>query len=83
MTQTERVLQRLRWHPQSGITALEAQQLIGTMRLAARINDLRALGHGITTTTVSQNGKHFARYTLVRDADAPVEGEQRALWGNR
>jgi len=37
------------------------------MRLAARINDLRADGHNIITQTEKQNGKKFAKYYLIKE----------------
>ena len=64
MSQTERLLKYLRCHPE-GITPLEALETIGTMRLAARVADLRASGYTITAEDVSVNGKRFARYHLV------------------
>ena len=40
---------------------------IGCFRLAARIRDLKDAGHQITAQMIeSPNGKHFARYELVR-----------------
>lgn len=46
------------------ITPREALELYGCMRLAARIRELRKQ-HCITTQTVKQNGKRFARYWLL------------------
>lgn len=37
------------------------------MRLAARINDLRADGHVIGTEMASKNGKKFAKYFLIQE----------------
>jgi hypothetical protein len=37
------------------------------MRLAARINELRANGHVIGTEMVSKNGKKFAQYFLIQE----------------
>jgi hypothetical protein len=37
------------------------------MRLAARINDLRADGHVIGTEMASKNGKKFAKYFLIKE----------------
>ena len=66
MTQTESVLAVLRARGGEGLTALEALQLVGTMRLAARIADLKAQGHPITTELVTTpGGARVARYVLT------------------
>ena len=63
MSQTTQILNLLKKGP---ITAIDALQKVNCFRLAARINDLRVLGHTITTETVKSNGKHYARYRLVK-----------------
>lgn len=65
MTQADQIL----LHLQSGqtITPIEALELFRCFRLAARIADLKALGHNILTEMVeSPEGKRYARYSLVR-----------------
>ena len=47
------------------ITALEAFNNYGCMRLAARVNDLRKLGYIIETQTEKKRGKRWARYHLI------------------
>ena len=47
------------------LTALDALREFGCLRLAARINDLRREGLEISTETVEQEGKKFARYRLA------------------
>jgi hypothetical protein len=47
------------------ITALQALNKWGCMRLSARINELRNAGFPILTDSVKQNGKIFARYRLA------------------
>ena len=47
------------------ITALQALNKWGCMRLSARINELRNEGFPILTDSVKQNGKVFARYRLA------------------
>lgn len=68
-TQSEELLAYLRSHPE-GITPLEALHEIGTLRLAARIHDLRGEGHAILAKTVAvtaRNGRvaHVKRYRLA------------------
>lgn len=66
MTQNEHVLLLLRWNGDRGLTPLEALDEVGTLRLAARIHDLRAEGHDIrSVSTVMPNGKTVARYVLI------------------
>ena len=72
---TAAVLELLREQGVDGVTPALALSEVGTMRLAARIAELRAEGHeivnlGWTTAT----GKHVALYVL---REQPV---QRALW---
>ena len=45
---------------------MNALSLFGCARLAARIDDLRNMGHIIITEDVKQDGKTFARYHLVK-----------------
>ena len=49
MTQTEALLGELRKRGSHGITALEALNEIGTLRLAARVHELRKAGHNIVS----------------------------------
>ena len=45
------------------ITALDAFNLFGCMRLASRINDLKNQGMGIESKTiVADNGKRYSQY---------------------
>ena len=48
------------------LTPLDALELFGCFRLAARINDLRARGLPIETLDREANGKRFAAYRLRR-----------------
>ena len=78
MTQTEQVLDLLRYRGDRGITAMDALQEAGSFRLAARIADLRAEGHDITSTMeTTATGKRIARYRLVE----PQAVEQLAWLG--
>ena len=65
--QTRRVLSLLIIQGTDGLTPLQALTWAGTMRLAARVSEIRAAGHRVTTTTVkTPQGAHVARYTLAR-----------------
>ena len=63
MKQTEHVLKLLKERPQ-GLTAMDALNEVGTMRLAARVKELRDQGYVIISTLEKRNGKKFARYRL-------------------
>ena len=63
MKQTEHVLKLLNERPQ-GLTAMDALNEVGTMRLAARVKELRDQGYVIKSTLEKRNGKKFARYRL-------------------
>ena len=78
MTQTDAILELLRDHGDDGVTPYDALMIVGSMRLAARIAELRAAGYLIDTRTLSlANGKHCARYVLL--APHPYTGQQEAL----
>jgi len=47
-----------------GITPLQALDKFGCFRLAARIHELRSMGHNITKTNIVKNNKQFAQYNL-------------------
>lgn len=67
MSQNDAILNHLR--QERRITALEALQLYGSFRLAARIKDLREAGHTIHTERldIGQN-RTIARYVLIKEA---------------
>ena len=48
------------------LTSLEAVRKFGTLRLAARIFDLRGKGHCIESMMVDRKGKIVAEYYLIR-----------------
>jgi len=48
------------------LTSLEAVRKFGTLRLAARIFDLRGKGHRIESAMVDRKGKIVAEYYLRR-----------------
>lgn len=49
------------------VTPLDSLKFAGCFRLAARIKDLKKLGHKIDTLRMSDgNGKSFAGYRLAR-----------------
>lgn len=58
MSQNSDILKHLKRRP---ITAIQALNLYGVFRLAARINDLRER-YNITTITVTRNNKRVAKY---------------------
>lgn len=64
MTQVESI----RAHLESGreLTPLDALNLYGCMRLAARIDELRHAGLDVETLTERRGRKAFARYRLRR-----------------
>ena len=70
MTQTEHILAHL--DARGSITPLDALDLFGCFRLAARIAELRADGHDIRTERTERGGKAFATYRLHR---APAQAE--------
>ena len=73
-SQNQKILNHLKTG--AGITQEDARTLFGCWRLASRINDLRRMGHWITTTSVestNRDGKkvQFAKYFLITATDNP------------
>ena len=65
-SQNKEILNHLRTQT---ITAFEALQLYGCLRLAARIKDLREAGNEINTVMVEvASNKRIAEYTLIKEA---------------
>lgn len=63
MSQCESILEHMKRAP---INPIQALNLYGCFRLAARIADLRKQGHEIETVDVGMaNGKTFAEYRLA------------------
>ena len=63
MTQNEQILNYLKQG--NAITPLEAFNLFGCFRLGARVHDLKAMGHNITSRMITlENGKRVAQYRL-------------------
>jgi hypothetical protein len=62
ITQNRRVLGYMRAH--KSITPLTALSRMGVMRLGARIWELKAAGHRISSSIVKGHGKRYAKYTL-------------------
>ena len=63
-TQENIILDPLKKH--KFITSWEAIQEYRITRLSARIYELRERGHNIITKNVSENGKRFAEYSLIK-----------------
>jgi hypothetical protein len=61
-TQNATILRHIKRRP---ITAMDAWNLYGCTRLAARIFDLREEGHPITSERVSKCGVRFTKYQLA------------------
>lgn len=63
MSQSDAILEALKAGDR--LTALEALERFGTLRLAARVAELREQGHPIESEPVRlPNGKHVVRYHL-------------------
>lgn len=78
MSQQIAILNHLKRY--GGITPLEALERYQCFRLAARINDLRGVGHRIETKIINKNDKKFAQYELRGEkremVSTPGQGEQ-------
>ena len=62
MSQCKNILSHLKRG--RSLTAIQALDMFGVMRLAARVSDLRDSGHQIITTPIHRGAKRFASYSL-------------------
>lgn len=82
VSQNERILKHLVWR--RGITTLDAYDMYGVTRLAARIADLRGKGLPITTKTIDTRNRYgdvctVADYSLEdKDLGKKVLEQMRA-----
>lgn len=63
-SQTNQILSAL--EQGRSLTPLDALQEFGSMRLGARIYDLKQAGYNIVTEMVTKNNKQFASYRMER-----------------
>lgn len=64
MTQEQRILEYMKTH--DGITTLQAYNDLGITRLSARIFDLRAAGHIISTERVSVMNRYREQTNVTK-----------------
>jgi len=69
MNTTNKILEYLK--KGNSITPLEALEKFGTIRLGARIYELRQRGYNIKTIREQKGIKWYARYVLVEDKKPP------------
>ena len=62
MTQTQQILKHL--EKGNKLTSLEALSLFACFRLAARVQELRDVGHEVKSQLIMINGKRIAEYWL-------------------
>jgi hypothetical protein len=86
-TQAERIVALLRERGDQGLTPLEALDVVGSFRLAARIADARDRSRGlirddeeIVTESVTVEDKTFARYVIRPRVVAGRAISQETLW---
>ena len=68
-TQNETILQYLKQGHE--LTSLDALNLFGCFRLAARISDLKDSGIDIRDDFVTKNGKSYKKYWIHKPKPAP------------
>jgi len=62
MTQKLQILKHL--ERGNKLTAIDALKLFGCFRLAARVQDLREVGHQVKSRLINVNGKRVAEYWI-------------------
>ena len=82
ITDAERTLQILRERGSEGIHSFHLNHLVGTIRAAARVNELKRAGYNIISKPERMNGKVGVRYFLIGSGvpknNAPVE--KKYIW---
>jgi hypothetical protein len=63
MSQNQQILNHLQ---KASITPLEALTKYGCLRLAARIKELKDVGHQINRQMIYLGDKKFAKYSLIQ-----------------
>lgn len=80
-TQREQVLDYLKRQGDDGITPLQALVHLSCFRLAARIYELRQLGHNVVDAGfVDMTGRRVSRYVLLPSAVSEPVVETEHLW---
>ena len=64
-SQNDMILNHLKRY--RSITFKQSLPSYGVARLAARIYDLKCMGHEIHSEIKTENGKRFAEYTLMKE----------------
>ncbi len=79
-SQKSQILALLRQRGGTGLTALEAMEKAGTMRLAAYVKFLKDDGHAIDSEIITvPSGKRVARYRLITNTeDCPCSSSTSA-----
>ena len=80
-TQNERILKYMNEH--GSITQYEAMMVLGVMRLASRISDLRRLGYPIVSEFETVRNRHeeecrIKRYRLCTEGEHFTNGAEKA-----
>ena len=72
MTDTELTLQALQNAGNAGVHSFDLNRLVGTIRAAARVNDLKNLGYQITARPETLGNARGVRYFLVSSPKATL-----------
>lgn len=72
MTDCEKALQILKERRSLGVHSFELNNLLGTTRSAARIQDLKDQGHSISAVHEKRGGSLGVRYYLVSEKENPI-----------
>ena len=62
MSQNQQILKHLKTG--KTLTAIQALKMFDCFRLAARIENLRKMGHDIESRIIKRNGKRYASYKM-------------------
>ncbi len=88
-TDTERTLEALQLAGMYGVHSFELNHIVGTIRAAARVNDLKRLGYIITSQPETMGDARGVRYFLVfsppksQKKTEPKTTEQYKFYGSQ
>jgi len=77
MTDCEKALQILKERRSLGVHSFELNTLLGTTRSAARIQDLKDMGHSISSVPEKRGDSLGVRYYLVAEMQNPTQKNGR------
>lgn len=78
-TDVQKTLQLLTEAGSSGMHSFDLNKLVGTTRIAARVNDLKAQGYEITSIYEKRGDSHGCRYFLISSSSVKPQTSKKQV----